>query len=126
VHEAVAYEEHPRYGEGQIASVYRPGYRLHERVLRPAQVVVARASSVASAPMATDELDTLRDVARERDITVLSSLHQIDLATRFADRVLGLRAGRLVVDKPAEAFDDTDYGLIFASPTPVPPSGTPA
>ncbi|MCC6177913.1 MAG: nucleotide exchange factor GrpE [Chloroflexi bacterium] len=42
VHEAVAYEEHPVYDEGQIAGVYRPGYRLRERVLRPAQVVVAR------------------------------------------------------------------------------------
>ena len=45
VHEAVAYEEHPVYDEGQVASVYRVGYRLHERVLRPAQVVVARGSS---------------------------------------------------------------------------------
>ena len=45
VHEAVAYEEHPVYDEGQIASVYRAGYRLRDRVLRPAQVVVARGSS---------------------------------------------------------------------------------
>lgn len=45
IHDAVAYEEHPVYDEGQVASVYRPGYRLHERVLRPAQVVVARGSS---------------------------------------------------------------------------------
>lgn len=45
VHEAVAYESHPVYDEGQVASVYRVGYRLNERVLRPAQVVVARGSS---------------------------------------------------------------------------------
>jgi len=45
VHEAVAYEAHPVYDEGQVASVYRPGYRLRDRVLRPAQVVVARGSS---------------------------------------------------------------------------------
>jgi molecular chaperone GrpE len=45
VHEAVAYEEHPVYDEGQVASVYRVGYRLNDRVLRPAQVVVARGSS---------------------------------------------------------------------------------
>ena len=42
VHEAVAYQEHPNYGEGQVAQVYRAGYRLHDRILRPAQVVVAR------------------------------------------------------------------------------------
>ena len=45
VHEAVAYESHPVYDEGQVASVYRVGYRLNDRVLRPAQVVVARGSS---------------------------------------------------------------------------------
>lgn len=45
VHEAVAYEEHPVYDEGQVAGVYRAGYRLNDRVLRPAQVVVARGSS---------------------------------------------------------------------------------
>jgi molecular chaperone GrpE len=47
VHEAVAYQEHPSYSEGQVAQVYRDGYRLHERVLRPAQVVVARGSAVS-------------------------------------------------------------------------------
>jgi len=45
VHEAVAYEEHPTYDEGQVANVYRAGYRLRDRVLRPAQVVVARGTS---------------------------------------------------------------------------------
>jgi molecular chaperone GrpE len=50
VHEAVAYEEHPVYDEGQVAGVYRVGYRLNDRVLRPAQVVVARGSSRPPAP----------------------------------------------------------------------------
>lgn len=49
IHEAVAYETHPVYDEGQVANVYRIGYRLNERVLRPAQVVVARGSSKPTA-----------------------------------------------------------------------------
>lgn len=54
VHEAVAYEAHPEYGEGQVAGVYRPGYRLHERVLRPAQVAVARAPSLPSSAVGSE------------------------------------------------------------------------
>ncbi|MCC7371482.1 MAG: nucleotide exchange factor GrpE [Chloroflexi bacterium] len=54
VHEAVAYESHPVYDEGQVASVYRVGYRLNERVLRPAQVVVARGSSTSPASAGGD------------------------------------------------------------------------
>ena len=47
IHEAVAYQEHPKYAEGQVAQVYRAGYRLRDRVLRPAQVVVARGQAVS-------------------------------------------------------------------------------
>jgi molecular chaperone GrpE len=42
LHEALAYEPREGYQEGQIATVVRPGYRLGERIVRPAQVTVAR------------------------------------------------------------------------------------
>lgn len=48
VHEAVAYEERPGFAEGQVATVMRPGYVMSERVLRPAQVTVARGDQAAS------------------------------------------------------------------------------
>jgi molecular chaperone GrpE len=41
-HEAVAYQPHAGYAEGQVAHVARPGYRICDRIIRPAQVVVAR------------------------------------------------------------------------------------
>jgi len=50
LHEAVAYEEHPTQPEGHVATVIRPGYQLGERVVRPAQVSVARAAPDASHP----------------------------------------------------------------------------
>ena len=66
VHEAVAYEEHPRYDEGQIAQVYRPGYRLHDRVLRPAQVTVARAASEPAASEASAPSPARADESRRQ------------------------------------------------------------
>lgn len=42
VHEAVAYVEHPKHPEGHVTAVARKGYQLGERVIRPAQVAVAR------------------------------------------------------------------------------------
>jgi molecular chaperone GrpE len=41
-HEAVAYQPHPGFGEGQVAYVARPGYRIGDRIIRPAQVIVAQ------------------------------------------------------------------------------------
>jgi molecular chaperone GrpE len=42
IHEAVTFEPHDGFHEGQIIEVLQKGYRLGERVLRPAMVRVAR------------------------------------------------------------------------------------
>jgi molecular chaperone GrpE len=41
-HEAVFCEEGPEQEEGTVRSVCRDGYRLHDKVVRPAQVVVCK------------------------------------------------------------------------------------
>lgn len=41
-HEAMAYQESPDHPEGCVMFVVREGYRLNERVLRPALVVLAK------------------------------------------------------------------------------------
>ena len=41
-HEAMAYQESPDHPEGSVMSVVREGYRMNERVLRPALVVLAK------------------------------------------------------------------------------------
>ncbi len=60
-------------------------------------------------------LSILRDIAHERMIAVLVSLHQVDFALQFADRVIGLRAGRMIADRPAATFGEADRHLIFAA-----------
>ncbi len=42
-HEALAYQESDGQPPDHIIQLVRPGYRLHDRLLRPAQVIVARA-----------------------------------------------------------------------------------
>jgi molecular chaperone GrpE len=44
VHQAVAYEESPGAREGEVIGELRKGYRLGDRLLRPALVRVAKAS----------------------------------------------------------------------------------
>ena len=45
LHEAITTEERADVPEGTILNVTQPGYTLGERIIRPAQVVVARAPS---------------------------------------------------------------------------------
>ena len=42
-HEALGFQESTKYEEGNVAEVVRPGYNLNGRLLRPAQVILAKA-----------------------------------------------------------------------------------
>lgn len=42
LHEAITQEEDPNYKDGQIIEVIQPGYRISDRIIRPAMVRVAR------------------------------------------------------------------------------------
>lgn len=76
------------------------------RVLAQESSVILADEPVASLDpaAAVSVLSLLRDIAHEDGITVLCSLHQVDLVPGFADRVLGLCAGRLVADSPIDKF----------------------
>ena len=41
MHEAITHEQHPELESGRIIAVVKKGYRMGDRVLRPAQVRVA-------------------------------------------------------------------------------------
>ncbi|MDM0122813.1 phosphonate ABC transporter ATP-binding protein [Variovorax arabinosiphilus] len=57
-------------------------------------------------PQASGEvLELLKRQAAERGTTVLCSLHQVDLARSFADRIVALRDGVLVFDGAPQDFD---------------------
>lgn len=44
----------------------------------------------------------IREIAAERHLTVVCSLHQVDLALSWGDRIVGLRAGQVVLDTSTE------------------------
>lgn len=51
-------------------------------------------------------METLRDTASRRRLTVVATLHHVEYARQYADRVLGLRDGRCVFDGPAADLTD--------------------
>ena len=58
-------------------------------------------------------LSLIRDAARERNATVLCSLHQVDLAREFGDRIVGMRDGKIVFDGTPEEFTDERMEALY-------------
>ena len=69
-------------------------------------------------PDAAEELmGLLRRLAHEDGLGVLCVLHQPELARRFADRILGMKDGRIRFDtKPAEVQETEVAGLYVKTP----------
>jgi len=84
------------------------------RALAQEATVVLADEPVASLDpeSAATVLDTLRSVAA-RGVAVIASLHQVGLATDYADRIIALRDGRLLEDAPRGAFDPQALEQIY-------------
>ncbi|MEM8923089.1 MAG: phosphonate ABC transporter ATP-binding protein [Actinomycetota bacterium] len=55
----------------------------------------------------------LKEISAEDGITTLVNLHFLDLATAYADRIIGLRAGELVFDGPGSECDASVFESIY-------------
>lgn len=62
---------------------------------------------------AASVLSILQSIAHEQNIAVLCSLHQVNLALNYADRIIGLRQGQLVVDLPVGHFGATEERQLY-------------
>lgn len=60
--------------------------------------------------------ETLRlfgELARERGLTLVLSLHDVALARELVPRLVGLRAGRVVFDRPAGEVQDEEVRALY-------------
>jgi len=57
----------------------------------------------------------LKGYAQASGVTVVLVLHQLDMARRLADRIVGLRDGRICFDGPATDFDLAVQQQLFTS-----------
>jgi len=61
----------------------------------------------------------IREIAMDEGLTVVCSLHQVELALGWSDRIVGLRHGRVVLDTPTEGLSKAEvmeiYGRVATS-----------
>ena len=85
------------------------------KILAQAPDLILADEPIASLDLANAALvmDTLRGVATETGLTVVTTLHQVEAARRYADRVLGFCRGRLVFDGAPKHLDPAMLQEIF-------------
>ena len=58
-------------------------------------------------------MSLLKKINKEFNITVICNLHQVELATKYSDRIIGLLGGEIVFDQPASNTDKTSVSQIY-------------
>lgn len=58
-------------------------------------------------------MELLWQVVRERGLTVICSLHQLDVALQYGDFFLGMKAGKIEIDAARNAIDRQDLEELY-------------
>jgi len=72
---------------------------------------------------AEDVLELITEVQRHHQATLVMSLHQPDLARRFADRIIGLRKGRVVFDDESAKITEANLKELYRGDASLPIHG---
>ena len=85
------------------------------RALAQQPSVILADEPVASLDPITSKqvMDDLRRINRDLDITTVVNLHFLDLAKEYGERIVGLRAGRLVYDGAGDQVTPDDFNQIY-------------
>lgn len=72
-------------------------------LMQEPEILLADEPVASLDPESSDQvMNLIRDIARSKGLTVVCSLHQVDLALSWADRIVGLRHGKVVLNTLTE------------------------
>ena len=78
------------------------------------QIILADEPVASLDPVTAKQvMDDFRRINREMHITVLINIHHVELALQYATRVVGIRAGEIVYDGPADQVDQAVLDAIY-------------
>ena len=86
-------------------------------LMRDPEFLLADEPIASLDPMTADRVMTLlKQLGRQRGIGVLCSLHQIEIARQFSDRIVGMRHGKIVFDGAPKDLSAKALEKIFGAP----------
>ncbi len=79
----------------------------------PRSILADEPVSSVDPARARDTVELLTDICREREVTLIMSLHNLELAREFFPRLIGIRNGKVAFDHGADQVDDTCFHRLF-------------
>ena len=94
-------------GQRQRVAIARALYQ------RPHALLADEPVSSVDPARARDTIALLCDLCAERKLTLVVSLHDLELARTFFPRLIGLRRGQMVFDLPTETIREEQFRALY-------------
>ena len=79
----------------------------------PGLILADEPTSSLDPKTSVEIMELLDQVSKDRDVPVIVNIHNVDLARRFASRIIGMSAGQVVFDGPPDALQDKHLNEIY-------------
>ena len=79
----------------------------------PALLLADEPTSSLDPKTSVEIMELLARIAQDRDIPVIINMHDVELAKRFASRIIGMAGGRIVYDGPPAGLGDDILRQIY-------------
>jgi phosphonate transport system ATP-binding protein len=80
---------------------------------RPAVLLADEPTSSLDPKTSVEIMEMLREQGRARAIPVMVNIHDVELARRYSDRIVGMTGGRVVYDGPPQGLQDAHLRQIY-------------
>jgi phosphonate transport system ATP-binding protein len=98
----------------QLSGGQRQRVGIARALMQEPDLVLADEPTSSLDPKTSVEImELIASRAGERDIPVIVNIHNVDLARRFADRIIGMSRGDIVFDGPPQALEDRHLMEIY-------------
>ena len=98
----------------QLSGGQQQRVALARTLAQDPQIILADEPVASLDPVTAKQvMDDFQRINREMHITVLINIHHVELALQYATRVVGIRAGEIVYDGPADQVDQAVLDAIY-------------
>lgn len=98
----------------QLSGGQKQRIAIARMLMQDPEVILADEPIASLDPKAGREvMDLLWEIIEERGLTVITILHQLELAKEYGDRIIALKEGRIIVDSSIKELDDDFIASIY-------------